>query len=252
MFLLKLRLSRYLLTIIRLIYFAKKNRTKIIKKNSKHSKKGTVERNIKSALSLRDCYSGERSSFFLTKYLDYYEVTKRENQKVLLVGPRNEGEIFNFLARGFQSKNIDAIDLFSYSPKIQIRDMHKINEIRKKYDLIYFGFILNYSKKVNLVLKKSLKILNQNGMIGISLETDNWNYITNKTKKLFKKKLKFNKFEALERINKNYIYKNIIFGNLKKVFLYTYIENLGFNFQKKKCVTILLKRNNSKIYKFNK
>ena len=49
MFLLKLRLSRYLLTIIRLIYFTKKNRTKIIKKNSKHSKKCTVERNIKTA-----------------------------------------------------------------------------------------------------------------------------------------------------------------------------------------------------------
>lgn len=249
MFLLKLRLARYLLTVIRLIYFTKKNRTKKIKKNSKHSKKGTIDRNIKSVLSLRDCYSGERSSFFLEKYLCLFQVA---NQKVLLVGPRNEGEIFNFLSKGFKSKNVDAIDLFSYSPKIQIKDMHKINEIKKKYDLIYFGFILNYSKKINLVLKKSLKILNQNGMIGISLETDNWDYVTDKTKRLFKKKLKINKFEALERINKNYIYKNIIFEKLKKIFLYSYIENLGLNFQKKKCITILLKRNDNKINKLKK
>ena len=221
MFLLKLRLIRYFLTIIRLFYLTKKNKIKIKNKNSKFIKKGTIDRNIRSVLSFRDCYSGERSSFFLKKYLALYAIKKRKNQKVLLVGPRNEGEIFNFLAKGFQSKNIDAIDLFSYSPKIQIRDMHTINQIKKKYDLIYFGFILNYSKKIKSVLKKSLKILNQNGTIGISLETDNWSQITNKNKKILKKRIKIHKFEPLERINKDYIKKNIIFGNLNKVFLYT-------------------------------
>lgn len=51
------------------------------------------------------------------------------------------------------------------------------------------------------LLKKTLKISNKNGVIGVSLEIDNWNYMSNKTKKLFEKRLKFNKFEALERIN---------------------------------------------------
>ena len=63
-------------------------------------------------------------------------------------------------------------------------------------------------------------------------------------------KIKIHKVEPLERINKDYIKKNIIFGNLNKVFLYTYFENLSLNFQTKKCVSILLKKNNSQINKF--
>ena len=95
-----------------------------------------------------------------------------------------------------------------------------------------------------------MKILNQNGTIGISLETDNWSQITNKNKKILKKRIKIHKFEPLERINKDYIKKNIIFGNLNKVFLYTYFENLSLNFQTKKCVSIILKKYNSQINKF--
>jgi hypothetical protein len=42
--------------------------------------------------------------------------------KILIIGPRNEGEIYNFISNGFLMKNITAIDLISYSSKIKLFD----------------------------------------------------------------------------------------------------------------------------------
>ncbi len=242
MFLLRFRLIRYLITITRLIYFTKIRRKKILKQTSSYNKRGTLERNIKSALSFRDCYSGQRSSFFLNKFKQLCKKYNRNKLNILLVGPRNEGEIFNFLANDFKFKLIDAIDLFSYSPKIQVKDMHKINKIKKKYDLIYFGFILNYSNNINSVIKKSSKILKNNGMIGVSLESDNWPKLSKKLKKIYVNRLKKQKFEKLVRIKKRHIYNQQISKIFDKIFYFSYVEQLGFKFQDKKCMTILLKK----------
>ena len=63
MIFLKLRLARYLITISRLIYFRLINNFKFYNTNNKFVKKGTIDRNYKSIISFRDCYSGERSTF---------------------------------------------------------------------------------------------------------------------------------------------------------------------------------------------
>jgi len=78
MFILRFRLIRYLITIIRLIYLTKIRNKKILRKNSKFNKDGTLERNIKSALSLRDCYSGERSSYFLNRIENIISKNKKK------------------------------------------------------------------------------------------------------------------------------------------------------------------------------
>ena len=64
---------------------------------NEYIKKGTVERNYNSVISFRDCYSGERSSFFLKNINTIFD--NKRKKKILLVGPRNEGEIFNFMAK---------------------------------------------------------------------------------------------------------------------------------------------------------
>ena len=121
--------------------------------------------------------------------------------------------------------------------------MHQINKIKKKFDLIYFGFILNYSKNINSVILKSNKILNSNGFVGISIEYDNWISMNQETKKFYNKRLKNQKFEKLIRIKKKHLYNNFIKKKFKKIFFDTYTEKLGFNFDNKKCMSILLKKN---------
>ena len=241
MMLLKVKFFRYLLTIVRFIFFNFLYKFKFAKFDKKLVKKGTVERNHKSLKSLRDCYSGERSSFFL-KNKDK-NLNGRQNKKILLVGPRNEGEIFNFIANGFASKNIDAIDLFSYSKKIRVFDMHNIHKLKKKYDLIYFGFILNYSKNITEVLLRAMLILKAKGFIGISNEYDNIPLMSKDKKKIHISRIKKMGYDFLAPLNKNYFLNKKIKKIFKIIFFKTYEEKLGIMFDKRKCMSLLIQLN---------
>ena len=54
-----------------------------------------------------------------------------DTSKILLVGPRNEGELLLFRGHGFKKSNIEAIDLFSYSSSIKLMDMNDLKEGQK-------------------------------------------------------------------------------------------------------------------------
>ena len=59
----------------------------------------------------------------------------RNSEKIILsCGPRYESELFGFRSLGFKWKNIYAIDIFTYSPKIKLGDIHSINfsQVKKK------------------------------------------------------------------------------------------------------------------------
>ena len=240
MIFLKLRLVRYLITISRFIYFRLINNFKFYNTNNKFVKKGTIERNYKSIISFRDCYSGERSTFFLKNLNLIFNKKKIKNMKVLLVGPRNEGEIFNFMSNNFLSKNIDAIDLVSYSKKIKVFDMHKIDLLKKNYDLIYFGFVLNYSKKINDVIINASKKLNKNGYVGISNEYDNIPLMNKTKKKIHLNRVKKSGYEFLVPLRKNHFLNKKINKKFKIIFFKNYQEKLGIYFDKRKCMSLLL------------
>src|SRR5262249_13781537 len=69
------------------------------------------------------------------------------NLKVLSIGARTEMELFALLGTGFSLPNITMIDLFSYSPIIQIGDMHKMEFPDDTFDVIVLGYVLGYSRK---------------------------------------------------------------------------------------------------------
>jgi hypothetical protein len=169
--LIKYKFIRYFYVLLRLlilVYFFK--RLQSIKETGK-SIKCTTERNQKSLLSLRDCYDGSRSDFFLKKFKKIETLDKINKIKVLLVGPRNEGEIYNFYSKGFLMKNITAIDLISYSKKIIKIDADiYLKKCKKKYDLIYFGFVINYFRDPKKILFLAEKCLNNNGYLIVCAE----------------------------------------------------------------------------------
>ncbi len=239
MLLLKIKFFRFLLTITRLIYFRIFSNFEFAKYNNKYIKKGTAERNYNSVISFRDCYSGERSRFFLKNINTIFD--NKRKKKILLVGPRNEGEIFNFMASGFHSENIDAIDLVSYSRKIKILDMHSIDKLKKKYDLIYFGFVLNYSKNINKVIYRAKKILKKSGYIGIANEYEFFS-TNSKKKKIYLSRMKNTGYDFLEPLTEKYFLNKKTLMGFKKIFFKTYLEKLGIFFDIRKCMTILLKK----------
>ena len=66
-----------------------------------------------------------------------------EKEKILILGPRYENEIF--IARAIGFKKIYALDTFSYSPLVEIGDMHNLEYPEDFFDAIVCGWTLSYS-----------------------------------------------------------------------------------------------------------
>ena len=55
---------------------------------------------------------------------------------------------------GFKWKNIEAIDLHSYSNLVKLGDMHQLEFADNSFDFIISGWTLRYSNNVNKALWK--------------------------------------------------------------------------------------------------
>ena len=107
-------------------------------------------------------------------FIDY------ENNKVLSVGPRNEGELFFIKSMGFRWHNIFALDLLSYSPKIQLGDIHKTNYEENTFNVIFCGWVLRYSDNFEKILKEMLRIAKNGAVISIG-----FTYYSDRFRKLY-------------------------------------------------------------------
>lgn len=87
--------------------------------------------------------------------------------KILSIGPRAEGEIFNIFAHGFEFKNIIGIDLFSYSPLIRLGDMHNLDFNNDEFDIVLMGWCLAYSNNKKKALSEVKRVLTKNGLLVI-------------------------------------------------------------------------------------
>ena len=70
-----------------------------------------------------------------------------KNCTVLCIGPRNEAEILLLTTYGFRLKNIKSIDLFSYSPTIDVMDMHGMQFVDNQFDIVYSAYTLGIAMK---------------------------------------------------------------------------------------------------------
>ena len=70
-------------------------------------------------------FKHERVQHIVRPLLAIEDVNHRlTSLKVLSIGPRSEAELLLYAGYGFTWKNIRGLDLFSYSPMIDVGDMH--------------------------------------------------------------------------------------------------------------------------------
>jgi SAM-dependent methyltransferase len=92
------------------------------------------------------------------------------NSKVLVIGPRNENDLFSLFGNGFSWGNIIGLDLISYSPKIKLGDMHDIPFQDGFFDVVLCGWTLSYSSTPDIAAKEILRVTKKGGIIGIGVE----------------------------------------------------------------------------------
>lgn len=92
--------------------------------------------------------------------------------ELLVIGPRTEGEILALASLGFRRDRITAVDLISYSPWVQLGDMHDLPFPESSFDAVVLGWVLAYSEDRARAVKEVLRVLRPGGLIAVGVE---WN-----------------------------------------------------------------------------
>tara|TARA_B110000259_G_C14016859_1_gene401624 strand:- start:155 stop:826 length:672 start_codon:yes stop_codon:yes gene_type:complete len=127
-----------------------------------------------SVLDIGRSLAGGSTNLLLEAIKKKYNKSELKNLKVLSIGPRAEGEIFNVFAHGFELKNITGLDLFSYSPLIKLGDMHNLEFYDNEFDIILMGWCLAYSNDKKKALSEAKRVMSKNGslIIGYSVNKE--------------------------------------------------------------------------------
>ncbi|MDB4088477.1 class I SAM-dependent methyltransferase [Flavobacteriales bacterium] len=147
-------------------------RTKSFDKNISGEKVGshTIDHNFK-ALSLYavNSYSGFRPEK-LIQPLAIFDKNFKKNAKVLFIGPRAESELFLAKSYGFSWKNLVGLDLISYSPKVELGDMHDMSFGDNTFDIVIMGWVITYSQTPKIAMSEVVRVLKPGGYCSVGAE----------------------------------------------------------------------------------
>lgn len=167
----KLRLARFLrvkpinvlVFSIRFFYFTK------IKKNIRiYSEDGHV---LMHDYSQDKVLLGKPTDRILRLMQPLVVIDKLDHDKsrILSIGCRFEGDMLYLMGFGFDPKNLRGLDMISYSPWIDLGNMHKMDYPDSSWDAVILGWVLSYSDVPDVVAKEVLRITKPGGLIAIGV-----------------------------------------------------------------------------------
>lgn len=87
--------------------------------------------------------------------------------RALCVGPRTEMELLSLVGHGFKPGNIKGLDLFSYTPWIEVGNMHNMPYADNSFDVVIAGWVLTYSADPERACREFLRVAADRGIIAI-------------------------------------------------------------------------------------
>ena len=161
--LLQIRLVRQVIARERMKHFLAQDAIKRYDGDEKSVAASTVDYNIEGAISAADL---DRPSMMFDVVRAIERVHRNiDKLDVLSIGPRSEIEIFGMMAAGFNSERTKAVDLFSYSPYVEIGDMHRMSYPDNSFDIIFLGWVLSYSRDQAAVARELMRISRDRAII---------------------------------------------------------------------------------------
>ncbi|MGO1080263.1 class I SAM-dependent methyltransferase [Inquilinus sp. CA228] len=128
----------------------------------------TIRHNVRGMLDLHV----ERSSRLIDPVVAW-ALARRINVadlKILTIGPRTEGEIWNLISRGFRRRNIKALDLISYSPMVDLGDMHSMAYPHASFDVVLAGWVISYSDDKQRAADEIARVAKPGAIVAIGIE----------------------------------------------------------------------------------
>lgn len=174
--LLQVREIRQLLARERLTQFLENSEIKKTDKEPTQNAHNTMNYNIQGLIESVEI---DRPSILINPVLSIEKIFKNvKNMRVLSIGPRSEIEIFSLFSNGFKLENIKAVDLFSYSPYVEIGDMHNLPYPDNSFDVILLGWVLSYSKDWETVAREITRCCSKGGVVAIAADYSDISTVT--------------------------------------------------------------------------
>jgi len=123
---------------------------------------GTVEHNLGALQGGIGMNRGSQLLFSIRA--DNFVWKNSRHLRVLIVGPRDESEIFTWIGFDFDKKNIVGLDLISYSDFVSLGDMHKIPFDDDHFDIAVLSHCLNYTHEPATVCAEISRVLRDGGV----------------------------------------------------------------------------------------
>lgn len=87
--------------------------------------------------------------------------------RLLIVGGRTEAEILSMMSAGFTEANIEAIDLFSYSPLIKTGTVISLPYESDYFDVIVVGWVLEFIEDIPSAISEIKRVVKDGGIIAV-------------------------------------------------------------------------------------
>ncbi len=153
---------RYFWVVLRALYYIKL-RGRLVSLIGEHTVEANYKHNIKAI------YGANNRMAMLLYPISVIETLSRES-RILVIGPRNENDIFMLMGLGFNEKNIVGLDLISYTSRIRLGDMHKIPFNNNEFDAVVCGWTLSYSTDPQLACSEIGRVVKSGGVIAVAVE----------------------------------------------------------------------------------
>ena len=95
-----------------------------------------------------------------------------DNERLLIVGPRNIQELFTAWTYGWKWNNIEGIDLYSTNPKISVMNMEEMLFPDASFDAVAMAHTLPYADDIHQALCEVARILRPGGLFAFSANYD--------------------------------------------------------------------------------
>ena len=93
----------------------------------------------------------------------------RRDSEVLSVGCRFETELLYLVGHGFEPARIRGLDMISYSPWIDVGNMHAMPYAEGQFDVVLLGWVLPYSADPAAAAREVLRVARDGAVIAVAM-----------------------------------------------------------------------------------
>jgi SAM-dependent methyltransferase len=160
--LLRLELINKLVFKIRFLYYVY-----LCRRFDVYQDENSVIRNDYSIQMLKRGITSNRVLKFI-RPLSVVESVNKDGQ-TLAIGCRFETELLYLMAYGFNPKGIRGLDMISYSPWIDLGNMHKMKYADSTFDTITMGWLISYSETPEVAAREIVRVIKPGGVVALAV-----------------------------------------------------------------------------------